>query len=163
MTNEELQQLVEEVSLRDFGKPFKHRVVFNARLRTTGGRYHLADHHIDINPRMLTVFGQDVLVGIIKHELVHYHLHLSGLSGKHGTKDFKQMLAAVGGLRYAPRVTPKEAVTRFYEYTCQGCGQVYQRRRHIDTKKYVCSRCRGPLALADAQCLKTKGQARSVH
>ncbi|EMP3376764.1 TPA: SprT family protein, partial [Enterococcus faecium] len=46
MTQEELQQLVEEISLKSFQLPFKHQAMFNPRLRTTGGRYHLNDHHL---------------------------------------------------------------------------------------------------------------------
>ena len=41
MTNEELQTWVEQLSLEHFEWPFRHRAVFNARLRTTGGRYFL--------------------------------------------------------------------------------------------------------------------------
>ena len=48
MTQEELQQLVEEISLKSFQRPFKHQAMFNPRLRTTGGRYHLNDHHLDL-------------------------------------------------------------------------------------------------------------------
>lgn len=147
MTDQELQRLVETISLQYFGKPFQHRAVFNSRLKTTGGRYHLNDHHIDINPKMVAAFGPDTLAGIIKHELVHYHLHLAGLSGKHSTKEFKRMLAAVGGLRYAPRLNPVKRPAHVYEYVCQTCGQRYFRQRHINVSKYVCSRCRGRLTL----------------
>ena len=38
---------------RIFQKPFLHQATFNRRLKTTGGRYHLASHHLDFNP---TVF-----------------------------------------------------------------------------------------------------------
>lgn len=52
MTPFELQELVEKISLEFFDKPFQHKAVFNARLKTTGGRYHLNDHHLDFNPKM---------------------------------------------------------------------------------------------------------------
>ncbi|GAA3619597.1 SprT family protein [Secundilactobacillus similis] len=149
MTDAELQKLVERISLTSFGKPFQHRAVFNARLKTTGGRYHLDDHHIDINPKMLTVFGEDTLIGIIKHELCHYHLHLAGQSGKHGTPSFKQLLQAVGGSRYAPRLEPpvKRASKRRLVYRCSRCGQLYERQRRINLDRMVCGRCRGRLQL----------------
>lgn len=83
MTQQELQHLVEELSLSVFNKPFTHRAVFNSRLKTTGGRYHLSDHHLDFNPTMLTEHGMEVFIGIIKHELCHYHLHLAGLGHRH--------------------------------------------------------------------------------
>ncbi|WP_282801799.1 SprT family protein [Secundilactobacillus kimchicus] len=156
MTDQELQALVKHISLRDFGKAFKHQAIFNSRLKTTGGRYHLTDHHIDINPKMLTNFGTETLEGIIKHELVHYHLHLAGLSGKYATKAFKQLLAAVGGLRYAPRLKSSGQLAHAYEYQCQTCGQVYVRRRHINVEKYVCSRCRGRLSLIGERTINSE-------
>ncbi|GAX00872.1 SprT family protein [Secundilactobacillus silagei] len=145
MTDRELQQLVERISLQSFGKPFKHRAVFNSRLRSTGGRYHLQDHHIDINPRMLTVFGEATLEGVIKHELVHYHLHLAGQSGQHRTRAFKQLLQAVGGLRYAPQQPQLSKPTTVLIYRCEKCGQIYQRKRRINTQKFVCGKCHGRL------------------
>lgn len=92
MTQQELQRLVEELSLSVFNKPFTHRAVFNSRLKTTGGRYHLSDHHLDFNPVMLTEHGMEVFIGIIKHELCHYHLHLAGLGHRHQDPAFKAFL-----------------------------------------------------------------------
>lgn len=150
MTDQQLQQLVEKISLRFFAKPFLHRAYFNGRLRTTGGRYHLETHNIDINPKMADMPSKTVLEGVIKHELCHYHLHLAGYSGKHNTKEFKQLLKAVGGLRYAPRVSgisPQAPKVAKYVYGCTHCGLTYRRQRRINIQKYVCGRCRGKLKL----------------
>ena len=38
MDDIELQRLVEEISLAEFGKPFRHKAYFNSRLKTTGGQ-----------------------------------------------------------------------------------------------------------------------------
>lgn len=151
MTDRELQHLVERISLQSFGKPFKHRAFFNARLKTTGGRYHLKDHHIDINPRMLTMFGEETLIGVIKHELVHYHLHLAGQSGQHRTKAFKQLLQAVGGLRYVPGQPQQTKPTKVLIYRCQQCGQLYRRKRRINTAKFVCGKCHGKLVFQKSE------------
>lgn len=48
MQDMELQALAEQISEQYFGRPFKHRAIFNARLRTTGGRYMLQTHHIEV-------------------------------------------------------------------------------------------------------------------
>jgi len=72
MTNEELQQLVTIISNTVFNKPFMHEAYFNSRLKTTGGRYMLQTHHIQINPKSLELYGIEELEGIIRHELVHY-------------------------------------------------------------------------------------------
>lgn len=146
MTNQELQRLVERISLESFGRPFRHRAWFNPRLRTTGGRYQLTDHSIEINPRMLTEHDETTLEGIIKHELCHYHLHMAGQSGQHRTRAFRELLQQVGGLRFAP--APKQTrpkLRRWQLYVCQNCGQKYYRARRIDVTKMVCGRCRGHL------------------
>lgn len=78
MTDEELQRLTQIWSLQAFQRPFKHQIWFNRRLKTTGGRYHLKDHHIDINPLMYESFDLANLRGVVLHELCHYHLHLAG-------------------------------------------------------------------------------------
>ncbi|KRN27209.1 hypothetical protein IV38_GL000701 [Lactobacillus selangorensis] len=118
---------------------------FNNRLKTTGGRYHLQDHHIDINPKMYQVFGMPVLVGIIKHELCHYHLHLTGRGYRHRDRDFKQLLKQVGGSRYAPALPTTKAKQPTYLYICTECGQRYTRHRRMNTRRYVCGKCRGKL------------------
>lgn len=149
MTQEELQALVEQVSLDSFGKAFRHCAVFNGRLKTTGGRYHLNDHHLDFNPAMLQ-YGQEILVGIIKHELCHYHLHLEGKGYQHKDADFKALLAKTGGSRFAPSVPKKVTVQR---YQCQNCDTVIERRRKINTNRYGCGNCRGKLLLIGTRTL----------
>ncbi|BCB02108.1 SprT family protein [Bacillus sp. KH172YL63] len=145
MTNEELQVLVEEISDRFFQLPFQHKAYFNPRLRTTGGRYMLGSHNIDINRKYLVEHGLDELIGIIKHELVHYHLHLQGKGYKHGDQDFKDLLKKVGGPRYCASLPESTKRKRILTYICSKCHLQYERRRKINTGKYVCGRCRGKL------------------
>lgn len=92
MTDEQLTVLVKEISIKQFNKPFLHTALFNSRLRTTGGRYLLSNHHIEVNRKYFDEFGLDELEGIIKHELCHYHLHIEGKGYKHGDQDFKKLL-----------------------------------------------------------------------
>lgn len=137
---------VQQISLTEFQRPFLHQVFFNARLKTTGGRYHLSDHHLDFNPKIFAAFDAVTCAGVIKHELCHYHLHLQHLGYQHGDADFKHLLARVGGLRYAPNLpTAAKSVILFKDYQCIQCGQHYYRRRKMNTQRYVCSRCHGHL------------------
>ncbi|TDM10480.1 SprT family protein [Macrococcus lamae] len=145
MTNEELQQLVEQISLKFFDKPFCHTAVFNKRLRTTGGRYLLKSHHLEFNYRQYEVYGIEALVNIIKHELCHYHLHIEGIGYKHRDKDFKELSRKVGAPRYCD-ILPEHNHFK-YEYCCANCGKIYLRQRRIDTFKYGCGKCRGKLQL----------------
>ncbi|PFA68627.1 SprT family protein [Bacillus sp. AFS015802] len=147
MTNAELQQLVEKISMQSFKKPFLHKAYFNPRLRTTGGRYMLGSHDIDINRKYLDEHGMDELIGIIKHELCHYHLHIEGKGYKHGDRDFKNLLNKVGGPRHCSSLSSASRRSRVLVYVCNTCGLNFQRRRRINTSKYVCGRCRGKLRL----------------
>lgn len=149
MTNEELQDLVKAVSQASFAKPFRHQARFNGRLRTTGGRYLLKSHDIEINPRHLLEHGEDELLGIIKHELCHYHLHLEGKGYRHADADFKRLLQAVGGSRYCQSLPTmrRKALPYKYELKCMDCGMSYKRKRKMDPSRYVCGRCRGKLRL----------------
>lgn len=144
MTNQGLQAWVERVSLADFHRPFLHRATFNARLRTTGGRFNLRDENLDFNPSMFATITAAQQLGIIRHELVHYHLYRAHRGYKHRDADFKQLLAAVGGSRYAPSIAQREPR---YVYVCTQCGQQYPRQRRINVRRFGCGRCGGRLKL----------------
>ncbi len=147
MTEQELQALVEQVSLQTFHRPFNHWVKINSRLRTTGGRYLLSDHHLEFNAHYLVPEQRMALIGIIKHELCHYHLHCSGQPYEHRSQAFKTLLAQVGGSRYAPALGLYHPQMRRYHYQCLSCGCHYDRVRRINTRRYSCGRCHGHLQL----------------
>ena len=150
MENRELQALVEQVSQESFGWSFKHKATFNPRLRTTGGRYLLRTHDIEINPHHYQMHGLDSMIETIKHELCHYHLHLQKRGYRHQDRDFKELLEKVGGARYCPDTGLRREVKTRYLYECNGCGQKYERKRRIDTRRYGCGRCRGKLILRES-------------
>lgn len=146
MHQEELQRLVETLSRQWFRLPFKHQACFNSRLRTTGGRYMLGSHDIELNPKQLDYYGHEALVDIIKHELCHYHLHLAGRGNRHGDREFKYLLALVGGSRHCQTIPGTENQSRvFHLYRCQSCGEIYKRKRRMDTNRFLCGVCDGPL------------------
>lgn len=143
MTDQELQTLVERVSTTAFGRPFTDSARFNARLKTTGGRFHLIDQHLDFNPHLFAAISRDAQIGIIKHELCHYHLFRAHRGYRHRDADFKHLLARVGGSRYAPAL-PQAAK---YRYQCTRCGQVFLRQRRLNVARFACGRCGGRLRL----------------
>ncbi|MCI3922747.1 SprT family protein [Paenibacillus sp. TRM 82003] len=148
MKDEELQAWVEKVSLEAFGWPFRHKATFNGRLRTTGGRYLLRTHNIEINRKQYDTFGAEETERIIKHELCHYHLHLQKRGYKHADADFQRLLAQVGGSRYCQ--APPGTIVRLpvrYALRCVDCGMSYPRKRKVDPRRYRCGKCRGILKL----------------
>ncbi|WP_409296570.1 SprT family protein [Peribacillus sp. SCS-26] len=147
MNDQDLQRMVESVSLSVFGKPFKHKALFNPRLRTTGGRYLLKSHNIEINRKYYEQYGESELTGIIKHELCHYHLHLEGRGYKHRDQDFRKLLSETGSPRFCQSLPQqkKEKRRKQLRYMCSGCGQIYIRKRRVDTTRFVCGKCKGKL------------------
>ncbi|WP_035395671.1 SprT family protein [Exiguobacterium sp. OS-77] len=141
MTNEQLQRYVEQLSLDVFSLPFRHKAYFNPRLKTTGGRYFLGDHHLDFNKRYID--DMKVFRGIVIHELCHYHLHLAGMGHRHQDQDFKEWLERYDGLRYSPR--RQEDEKKSYLYECEKCSTLYRRKRRMNTERYRCGRCHGKI------------------
>lgn len=140
MTNDELQNLVQKISQQDFKRSFKHQAMFNARLRTTGGRYILKTHNLEFNPKMISV---PEFEAIIKHELVHYHLHLMHKGYRHADQDFKTLLAHVGGIRYAPKLATSQ---HYWHYQCENRHDIFRIRR-FQVAHYRCRQCGGRLQL----------------
>lgn len=149
MTNKELTELIKEISASVFKKPFHHQGLFNARLRTTGGRYLLKSHNIEINPKSYEMFGATELEGIIKHELCHYHLHIEGKGYKHRDTDFRDLLKATGSPRFCSTIQNKPASRRSkrYIYECISCNTNYVRKIRMNVERYRCGRCSGKLSL----------------
>jgi SprT-like protein len=146
MRQNELQEEVESLSLIWFGRPFVHEARFNSRLRTTGGRYLLDSHDLEFNPKQLEYYGYEEFIGIIKHELCHYHLHLQKKGYRHGDRDFKEWLKRVGGSRHCKLIPgTKNSKTSRHRYQCVKCGRIYERQRRIDVARYVCGKCKGRL------------------
>lgn len=148
MEDEQLQRWVERISMHYFKRPFLHRATFNRRLRTTGGRYFMRSHNIDISWHQYATFGPEEVEKIIKHELCHYHLHLQRKGYKHQDADFKKLLAEVGGSRYCQSLGLRKTTQAYrYKLLCVVCGTSYLRKRRMDPGKYACGKCRGKLKL----------------
>ena len=144
MNEHELQQLTEEISRASFHREFTHNITYNKRLRSSGGRYLLKTGNIEINPLVEQELGLEALVGVIKHELCHYHLHQTGGGYRHRDADFKRLLHQVGGSRFVERMKEPNFI-----YECTACHHRYPRMRKMNTHRYVCGKCRGKLILLD--------------
>jgi len=144
MNEHELQNLTEEISRTSFHREFTHKITYNKRLRSSGGRYLLKTGNIEINPLVEQELGLEALIGVIKHELCHYHLHQTGGGYRHRDADFKRLLHQVGGSRFVERMKEPNFI-----YECTACHHRYPRMRKMNTNRYVCGKCRGKLILLD--------------
>lgn len=144
MNEHELQNLTEEISRTSFHREFTHKITYNKRLRSSGGRYLLQTGNIEINPLVEQELGLEALIGVIKHELCHYHLHQTGGGYRHRDADFKRLLHQVGGSRFVERMKEPNFI-----YECTACHHRYPRMRKMNTNRYVCGKCCGKLILLD--------------
>ncbi|RYG71857.1 SprT family protein [Lentibacillus lipolyticus] len=144
LSEKELNERINTLSLQFFHKPYRDKAVFNHRLRTTGGRYIPVRRTIEVNPKYAMECDEEELDGILKHELCHYHLHIEGKGYKHGDKDFKELLRKTGSPRHCNPL-PSEDNRPKHTYRCKQCDHIYKRIRRIDLKKYRCGRCKGEL------------------
>jgi len=147
MNDYEVNELVKRISLQFFQKPFVHNASFNYRLRSTGGRYLLYNHNIELNKKSFDIYGLEELIGIIKHELCHYHLHIQGEGYKHRDLSFKKLLNSVDGTRFSKTLVRNKRTTYNYKIICKKCNQIYYRKRKINIKKRRCGKCYGKLEL----------------
>lgn len=143
MDQNQLLQWTRELSETYFRQEFHADIVFNGRLRTTGGRYIPSKKRIEINRKYLDELGEEELKGIIKHELCHHFLHVDGKPYNHRSKEFRQLLKETGSPRHCSFLPSVEREK--YIYQCKKCGLEYKRRRKVDTKRYSCGKCRGKL------------------
>ncbi|WP_413775113.1 SprT family protein [Gracilibacillus pellucidus] len=146
MTQTELEKLIHDISNNIFKKPFIDEVRFNNRLRTTGGRYIPSQRVIELNPKYYTELGYDEFVGIIKHELCHYHLHIEGKGYQHRDPEFKQLLKETNSPRHCNPLPSIQKEYR-YKYQCTNCGYIYPRKKRMNLKQYRCGKCKGTLIL----------------
>ncbi len=149
MKDSDLHQLVCTISEQEFQKPFRHKAYFNKRLRTTGGRYLLQSHNIEINPKAYEQYGLEEVKGIIRHELCHYHLHLEGKGYQHRDADFRMLLKKTNAPRFCSNLDggKRRSSSKRYTYICVKCGTNYHRKIRMNTAKYRCSKCLGNLVL----------------
>ncbi|KAI3472599.1 hypothetical protein Pfo_031361 [Paulownia fortunei] len=82
---------------------------------------------------------------IIKHELVHYHLHLAHKGYRHKDTDFKVLLSQVGGARYAPDIGQRQA-TKHLALSMRNGHDIFRQRR-FQVGRYRCGQCGARLML----------------
>ena len=112
----------------------------------------LSNHSIEINPLVLEVHGNEELVGVIKHELCHYHLHIEGKGYRHRDADFRDLLKQTTSPRFCrPLSKENDKTYSVHLYECASCKLQYNRRRRMDVRKYRCGKCAGQIVAIEAR------------
>lgn len=143
LCNKRLTKTVDQLSKKHFSKPFIDKARYNDRLRTTGGRYIPSKRCIEVNPKYVREMPYNEVIGIIKHELVHYHLHIEGKPFGHGDQEFKQLLKETNSPRFCKPLPSNIKKEKIHVYICTSCKAVYNRRRRVNIEKMRCGKCKG--------------------
>ncbi len=141
LCDEELRNEINNISNTYFEKPFVHHARYNNRLRTTGGRYIPGKQMIEVNPKYVHEMPYNEVIGIIKHELCHYHLHMEGKPFGHGDRAFKQLLKKTNSPRFCKPLPSTMKNKVIHSYVCKTCKTMYHRKRKVNVNKVRCGKC----------------------
>lgn len=143
MEIEQVRQIATTFLQRTYGIKLTIPIERNNRLRTTQGRYVMNHNYtpvrIDISGHTLDYGTDEAITGIIKHECIHYALHMLHKPYKDGTDYFEAELK-----KYGAPATGTCFIGKVYTFTCNNCGKESETRRKqlkLTPKKYLTTCC----------------------
>lgn len=142
---------INNISNTYFGKPFDHDARYNNRLRTTGGRYLPGKQMIEVNPKYVHEMPYNEVIGIIKHELCHYHLHMDGKPFGHGDRAFKQLLKKTNSPRFCKPLPSTIKNQVVHTYICKSCRTIYRRKRKVNVDRVRCGKCKDTIVFKETK------------
>lgn len=95
---------------------------------------------ISISKNLIENYTKDEVIGILKHELIHYALFKKELPFEDGHPHFEAELQKKGALRTNELTFKGNA----YVYGCESCDKEFKRIKRVNINKYQC-RCGGKL------------------
>lgn len=102
-------------------------IIRNNRLRSTLGRYVMDSHgepiRIELSGNVLMYGKKETIIGVLKHECIHYAYHIQGKNMQDGDPEFELALKHLN----APS-TETLKVGKYYLYECEQCLQIGESR-----------------------------------
>lgn len=119
----------------------------NNRLRSTLGRY-VIDYksrpvRIELSGNVLTYGSKETILGVLKHECIHYAYHVQGKNMEDGNPDFERALK-----QFKAPSTKTLKVGKYYTYECSECNKIGESRLQRLVRypnDYRTSCCKAPL------------------
>lgn len=127
MLTAELTRLAKKFLFEHYGIRLAIPVQRNNRLRSTHGRFIIKNNRpeaIELAGYLLTFGARSVIIGVLKHECIHYALYVQGRDHRDGSIPFERELEK----HDAPK-TRTLKVGRYYSFTCDGCGKATSTRK----------------------------------
>ena len=126
MTLQDLHRFAEDFLQEEFNMSLDIPIKLNGRLKRAGGRFISRSHsavEIDLNKTVYEHNPIDVVLDILKHELVHYALFEKGLPYRDGDRVFENTLARLG----VSSTNTLRVKTKAHVYKCD-CGKEFIKR-----------------------------------
>ena len=143
MTIEELTKFARDFLASTYGLSIEIPIVRNNRLRTAMGRYIStwkddAPDRIEIAGFVFDYADPSVIVDTLKHECVHYALHVKGEPNNDGHPHFESELS-----RLKVSATGTNRVGVYVVYECVKCGKIAETRgkRLLKDHQYCVTWC----------------------
>ena len=142
-----LESFAREFLKESYGLDLEIPVSINGRLKSTYGRF-IYDGatknplRIEIGKNYIDYQEWERVVGVLKHELIHYALFMQNLPFEDGHPVFEAELKkhdspSTGNIKYRGKVVV---------YVCSGCGHEFKRkRRYSKNSTYVSGCCNKPI------------------
>jgi len=123
----ELHEIAKTFLWNNYGIELNIPIKRNNRLRTTLGRFVVSNDHqplrIEISGNTLKYGTRDAIIGVLKHECIHYAFHLQGRPSNDGHPEFEAELKK----HHAPS-TKTSKIGKHYIFTCNACGRKSETR-----------------------------------
>lgn len=151
MTTEYLTSYAERFLISNFEVELSIPIERNNRLRSTLGRYVMSSSgmplRIELSGTLLNYGTKEVILGVLKHECIHYAFHLQGKNMRDGDPIFEATLEKF----HAPS-TRTLKVGKFYVFECRKCKrQAETRLKRLVSKphEYRSLCCRSKIEVID--------------
>lgn len=149
MIERQLEQIARNFLKKHYEMDLEIPVKRNNRLRTTLGRFVMSSDkkplRIEISGNTLEYGTKEAIIGILKHECIHYALHRKGKASRDGHPYFESELQKHG----APS-TNTWKIGKHYIYVCNCCGKESESRLKqlmLTPSKYRTRCCNSKLAI----------------
>lgn len=148
-TEEELTKYAERFLKDNFNIDLLIPIKRNNRLRTSLGRYVMDNAsnpiRIELSGKLLTYGKESTIIGVLKHECIHYAYHVQGKDMRDGHPQFEKALQQFN----APS-TESLKVGKFYTFECVGCkkrGETQLKRLAFKPEDYRTHCCQEKLRI----------------
>lgn len=135
----DLYKIAREFLDKEFNMTLDIPIFINSKMKTMYGcfRYKKGQAwQIDISKEFMETQTEEVIIDVLKHELVHYALFQKGLPHSDKDKYFKDTVDRLG----IARTRTYKNLGKFHKYGCNCEGNFFYRKRKLSKNSY-CDEC----------------------